>query len=91
MAVQEPTTNTQDRVRHTIRAVMAAKEIRGPELALRLGMSSQHLYNRLNGRTAITVNDIGAIADALDTPVEAFFDGRVTIRCYSHFAPLRVV
>lgn len=49
-----------------VRACMARKAIRQDDLAERLGLSQQALSSRLTGRTRWTLDDLAAVADALN-------------------------
>lgn len=52
-----------------IRAVMARKRVTQTELAALINMKVATLRRRLDGDTEISVNDLAAIAAALDVPV----------------------
>jgi transcriptional regulator with XRE-family HTH domain len=56
-----------------IRALMKLRSVSGPALAERLGMSSQALYDRLRGRTAIPAPEVAGIARALRVEEAVFY------------------
>lgn len=84
MAVQEHPVSR--RTRRAVRALMASQDVSGPVLASRLEMRPQNLYNRLNGKTGFRLDELGVIADELDTSVEDLVAGRVTVP--DRFPPL---
>lgn len=53
-----------------IRAEAARGGITGQELATRIGVSAWFMSRRLRGEVAITVDELDAIARALDVPAE---------------------
>ncbi|ORB49822.1 hypothetical protein BST43_22695 [Mycobacteroides saopaulense] len=70
MSSTHPETTTQ-RVAANVRAEMARAGWNQTKLAPALNMSQQALSERLRGRVAFDVNEIGAIATALGVRVSA--------------------
>jgi transcriptional regulator with XRE-family HTH domain len=62
-----------ERVAAEIRAEMARQRRSAHSLEVQLGWSHLYLTRRLNGRSALKLDDIEAIAAALEVPVTAFF------------------
>lgn len=56
-----------------IRAEMGRQRYTGRRLAMRLGWPPMYLSRRLSGRTSFDLNDVDAIARALEVPVTSFF------------------
>ena len=54
-------------------AWMARRRMSAPRLAGVLGVSPTYVYRRLNGETALDVDDLDRMARALDVPVSTFF------------------
>jgi transcriptional regulator with XRE-family HTH domain len=59
-----------------VRAYLGRARLSGRAAALRLGWTQQYMSRRLTGLTPFDVADLAAIADMLDVPVTAFFEGR---------------
>jgi len=54
-----------------LRAILARKRISAAELARRVGWSQSYMARRVDGRAAMDVDDLEAVAKALDVPVRA--------------------
>jgi transcriptional regulator with XRE-family HTH domain len=52
---------------------MARRRITVPKAAALTGMSPAYLYRRLNGETALDVDDLARLAAILNVPVRALF------------------
>lgn len=52
-----------------VRAEMGRRQVSRVEMAHRLGVSDMWVGRRLNGQVAITVDDLGRMAEALEVPV----------------------
>ena len=63
-----------ERVAAEIRAEMGRQRRTGHSLAAQLGWSDMYLSRRLSGRGPLNLDDVEAIATALEVPVTAFFD-----------------
>ena len=64
---------TRQRIPDVLRALMAAKRRTGPEVAAAIGMSSSSFYARLNGKSAISVAELAALAAYFEVDVDVFF------------------
>jgi len=54
-----------------LRAILARKRISAAELARRVGWSQSYMARRVDGRAAMDVDDLEAVAKALDVQVKA--------------------
>ena len=52
-----------------LRAEMARKKISVPELAEKSGIATTTMYDKLNGRSKVTLDDAYAIKKALDVDI----------------------
>lgn len=66
-------TSLSERVAEEIRAQMARKRMTGATLAKALKVSPAWISYRLSGKQAIDLNDLEAIAEALDVAVAELF------------------
>lgn len=64
-----PETPTDRHVRAAIRALMGLHRVGGPELARRLDLSSSGFYDRMKGRTRLSVGEVDAIARRFEMTV----------------------
>ena len=48
-----------------LRGALVAKRVRAADVAKRLGCSRQTVYNKLHGRTTLTLGDVSTICDLL--------------------------
>lgn len=55
-----------------IRVWMARRQMNQSELAARIGVAQSWVSKRLSGTVALSVDDLGAIAEALDVPAWEF-------------------
>lgn len=67
------TTSTTHRVAANVRAELAARRLRGSDLADALGVSHSTMYRRLAGDSAWPVDVVEAAAAFLDVPVLSLF------------------
>jgi transcriptional regulator with XRE-family HTH domain len=58
-----------------VRACMARRRMSASKTAKALGWSAFYLSRRLNGTVAFDVNDLSALAELLQVPIVAFFEG----------------
>ena len=49
-----------------LRGALVEKRVRASTIATRLGCSRQTVYNKLHGRTMLTLGDVSTICDLLD-------------------------
>lgn len=61
-------------VPEVIRALMAARRVKGSDVAQVLGVSSSSFYARLNGKSMIPTHELRALALYFGVPVSFFFD-----------------
>lgn len=61
---------TTERTASAVRAELARRKISGTELATALGWSRTTTWRRLNGSHAFDVNELAAVAEFLDVPLE---------------------
>lgn len=66
--------NLSERVAAEIRAEMGRQRRTVASLETQIGWSHMYLSRRLSGRTAIGLDDVEAVAAALEVPVMSFFD-----------------
>lgn len=66
-----PTETLAERVTHSIREQMRSKGVSQTALASKLHLSQQAISRRLTGEVELTLDELGKIAGALDTTVEA--------------------
>lgn len=59
--------------------MLARRRVSGRELARRLGVSSPWVSQRLTGQTTIDLNDLEAIAGALDVPISALLPADIIV------------
>ncbi len=62
--------NLTERVHEQLRVTLARKNLKQTDLAHRLGWSDNMLSKRIRGLTPISTNDLDAMAEALEVPVE---------------------
>lgn len=62
------------RVPEVIRALMAARRAKGPDVAKAIGLSSSSFYARLNGKSMIQAHELSALALYFGVPVNFFYD-----------------
>ena len=67
------TATTTDIVTGEIRAILARRRIRQGELAIVAGIPERVMARRLQGRTPFTVDEVAAVAGALEVPVGVLF------------------
>lgn len=67
------TTSATHRVAANVRAELAARRLRGSDLADALGVSHSTMYRRLAGDSAWPVDVVEAAAAFLDVPVLSLF------------------
>lgn len=60
-------------VAEEVRALFARRRISARRVALSLGWTENYMSRRLTGKIPLDVNDLVALAQALDVPVTAFF------------------
>lgn len=53
---------------------MAARRIKGPDVATAIGMSASSFYARLNGKSMIQAHELSALALYFGVPVSFFYD-----------------
>lgn len=70
------TTSTTHRVAANVRAHLAARRLKGSDLADVLGVSHSTMYRRLAGESAWPVDVVEAAAAFLEVPVESLFAER---------------
>ena len=58
-----------------VRATLARQRRSARSVALQLGWKQGYLSRRITGETPFTINDLAAIAAALDVPLTSFFPG----------------
>ena len=58
-----------------VRAQLARRRRSARSVALELGWTQTYMSRRINGRIPFNVDDLAAIAEALDVPVISFFQG----------------
>jgi transcriptional regulator with XRE-family HTH domain len=61
---------TSKDVAEQIRRAMGARKVSNAELARRIQMSPMATYRRTSGKCSTTVEELIAIAEAMDVPVE---------------------
>jgi transcriptional regulator with XRE-family HTH domain len=62
------------RVPEVIRALMAARRAKGPDVARAIGLSSSSFYARLNGKSMIQAHELSALALYFGVPVSFFYE-----------------
>lgn len=62
------------RVPEVIRALMAARRAKGPDVAKAIGLSSSSFYARLNGKSMILSHELRGLALYFGVPVAFFYD-----------------
>ena len=72
-----------------LRATLARKRISAAELARRLGWSQTYMARRVDGRAAIDMDDLEAIANVLQMPVTALLPARFPLNDRSPASPVR--
>lgn len=60
-------------VAEEVRALFARRQISARRVALSLGWTENYMSRRLTGKIPLDVNDLVALAGALDVPVTEFF------------------
>lgn len=55
---------------------MARRRLSAPQIAALMGTSSTYLYRRLNGETALDIDDLERLAAILQVPVLQLFPAR---------------
>src|SRR5579859_5043198 len=58
-----------------VRAQLARRRRSARSVAFELGWTQTYMSRRINGRIPFNVDDLAAIAEALDVPVISFFQG----------------
>jgi DNA-binding XRE family transcriptional regulator len=66
-------------IRVTVRALRSAHQVEAVELARRLGVSRQSIYNRLNGHAPWLAAEVAALADFFGCEVQDLYNGTVRI------------
>lgn len=70
------TTSTTHRVAANVRSELAARRLKGSDLAVAIGVKRSTMYRRLAGESQWPADDIEATAHFLDIPVEHLFAER---------------
>lgn len=65
---------TQDRIRRTLRLLLAARDMNAGQLADKLGMNKQQMSNRITGRTHWSIDLLEDIARVLEVRPAVWFD-----------------
>lgn len=65
--------DARGRIREMLRLTMTLRAVSGPQLAHALGITSQSVYNRLNGSVAIPAEELVAFAQVLGVEPAWFF------------------
>lgn len=61
-------------VPEVIRALMAARRAKGPDVAKAIGLSPSSFYARLNGKSMILSHELKALALYFGVPISFFYD-----------------
>lgn len=70
------TTSTTQRIAANVRSELAARRLKGTDLADAISVKRSTMYRRLAGQSAWPAEDIEAAAAYLGVPVEALFAER---------------
>jgi transcriptional regulator with XRE-family HTH domain len=66
--------DSRRRIPEVIRALMAGRRAKGPDVAAAIGMSASSFYARLNGKSMIQAHELTALALYFGVPVSFFYD-----------------
>ena len=66
--------SSRRQIPEVIRALMAARRAKGPDVAEAIGMSASSFYARLNGKSVISAHELAALALYFGVPVSFFFE-----------------
>lgn len=75
MPENNPPSGTREAVACAVREAMARKKISGRALADQLGVTQSAFSRRTTGEVAFTVDELAAVATALDEPVTKLLAG----------------
>jgi transcriptional regulator with XRE-family HTH domain len=67
--------STTEIVAGEVRAYLGRRRLSGRAAAMQLGWTQQYMSRRLTGTIPFDVADLAALADLLEIPVIAFFEG----------------
>lgn len=68
-------TLTEAKIRLTVRAILASREMTGADFAALMGMTKVQAYDRLKGAKPFTTDEVGRMAEIFHMPIGAFFEG----------------
>ena len=68
-------------MRTRLKEIMKEKHISGTKLAMALGVTPSYVNSAVRGRTELSIKQCEKIANILDVPLAALFDGYVKPDC----------